>query len=77
MGIELSKAPMNPPPFFALRRDCIPLHGLGSRYTFLPNEPKLFEKKIMCINPIYRNLHRFRTVFSIGFVLENEPNFRG
>jgi hypothetical protein len=44
---------------------------------FLRNEPKLFESQILCIILVHRSLHYLRSVFSIGFVLENEPNFEG
>ena len=44
---------------------------------FLRNEPKLFERQILCITLIHRTLHRLQTVFAIGFVLENEPNLGG
>jgi hypothetical protein len=51
--------------------------GRRIQHAILPNEPILFEQKIICINLIYSSLHCFLAVFSNGFVLENEPILGG
>src|ERR1019366_1032443 len=63
-------------PSIMLRFDSL-LGVVRGPYTFLRNEPTVFLDDFCCSHFIYRNLHRLQSRFAGGFVLENEPNFRG
>ncbi len=46
-------------------------------YTFLPNEPNLFSRSFCYIGFRYSDLRHLWLRLQIGFVFQNEPNFRG